>query len=285
MSSLSFPRLLMLWVSLIGFTLSAEEEPRPQVLPDIPYKEGKKLSAYEAERCKLDLYLPAVKSGYPTLVWLHGGGITAGSKEGKHEPGIARHFAESGVAVAMVNYRLSPKAKFPAYIEDSAAAFAWVKKHIGEHGGDANQVFLGGHSAGAYLALMVGLDSRYLRPFGLGTSTIAGMIPVAGQTLTHYTIRQERGLPKDRILADAGAPLHHARRDAPPMLILYADKDMALRAEENELLSAALRQAGHKRLTVKMIKNRDHSSVAHKMADKKDAGFEEVMKFIRAQQP
>ncbi len=282
---MSFVSLCRTWVlSLSFFTLSltAAEKAPPRVLANLPYKTGEALSPYEAERCLLDLYLPAGAQNFPTLVWLHGGGITAGSKDGPHQPEIARHFAQAGIAVASISYRLSPKAKFPAYIEDTAAAFAWVKKHIAEHGGDANRVFLGGHSAGAYLALMAGLDDQYLAAQGLKLTDIAGLVPVAGQTLTHYTIRQERGLPKNRLIADAAAPLNHARKDAPPMLILYADKDMALRAEENELLAAALRQEGHTHLTVKKIKNRDHGSVAHEMAKAGDAGFEQVVKFIQS---
>ncbi|MBB5036123.1 alpha/beta hydrolase [Prosthecobacter dejongeii] len=282
---MSFASLCRTWVlglSLFTLSFAAAENAPPQVLKDLPYKTGTALSAYEAERCLLDLYLPVGAQNFPTLVWLHGGGITAGSKDGPHQPEIARHFAQAGIAVASISYRLSPKAKFPAYIEDTAAAFAWVKKHIAEHGGDADRVFLGGHSAGAYLALMAGLDDQYLAAQGLKLADIAGLVPVAGQTLTHYTIRLERGLPKNRLIADAAAPLNHARKDAPPMLILYADKDMALRAEENELLAAALRQEGHPHLTVKKIKNRDHGSVAHEMAKAGDAGFQQVVKFIQA---
>lgn len=257
------------------------QSPEIKIVTDLSYKAGSKLTAYEAERCKLDLYLPATGQSFPTLVWLHGGGITAGSKDGKQQPSLARHFAENGVAVAMVNYRLSPKATYPAYIEDTAAAFAWVEKHISKYGGATDRIFLGGHSAGAYLALMAGMDDRYLKAFDSKISHIAGLIPIAGQTLTHYTIRIERGLPKDLLIADDASPLHHVRKDAAPMLILYADKDMAMRAEENELLAAALRHAGHPQVTAKMIKNRDHSSVAHDMAEPEDAAFKEVLTFIQ----
>ena len=198
---------------------------------------------------------------------------------------VARHFAGAGVAVACVNYRLSPLAKYPAGIADAAAAFAWVKQHIAEHGGDPARLFLGGHSAGGYLTLMVGLDARYLKANGLDPSAIAGLIPVAGQTLTHYSIREERGLPKDRIIADEAAPLHHVNKDAPPMLILYAENDMAMRAQENELLAAALRQAGHTGTTVRMIKGHDHGSVGNALALPGDEGFTAVMKFILPEKP
>ncbi len=285
LSSTSLCRHLVVWTGLLCIALASAEKPAPQVLAGLAYKSGGDLTPYETERCKLDLYLPAGKKDFPTLVWLHGGGLTGGSKDGKDVVAVARHFAEAGVAVANLNYRLSPKAKYPAYIEDAAAAFAWVKKHIGEHGGKTGKVFIGGHSAGGYLTLMVGLDPSYLKAQGLDTSAIAGMVPVSGQTLTHYTIREERGLPKTRLIADEAAPLYHARKDAPPMLILYADKDMAMRAEENVLLAAALREAGHKQTVNKMIKGRTHGSIGHAMANAGDEGFDQVMKFIQTTAP
>ncbi len=287
----SFPALprfcyfLVLYCSLLGRLESRAESPPVTVQQNLAYKTGEGLTAYEQERCRLDLYLPADRNSFPTLVWLHGGALTSGTKDDGSVVAVARHFADSGVAVACVNYRLIPLAEYPAGIADTAAAFAWVKQHIAEHGGDPSRLFLGGHSAGGYLTLMVGLDARYLKAHGLDTTAIAGLVPVAGQTLTHYSIREERGLPKDRIIADEAAPLHHVRKDAPPMLILYAENDMAMRAQENELLAAALRQAGHTGTTLRMIKGHDHGSVGNGLALPGDEGFAEVMKFILQEKP
>lgn len=275
--------LAVLW--LAAMTCRAQEGGAPGagvlVKQDLPYKTGSGLSAYEQERCKLDLYLPqGGQKNFPTLVWFHGGGLTAGQKDNKETVPIAQVYARAGIAVASVNYRLSPQAKHPAYVEDAAAAAAWVKAHIAEHGGDPSRVFIGGHSAGGYLTLMVGLDPRYLAAHGLKFRDFAGLVPVAGQTLTHYTIRVERGLPKSRIIADEASPLNHARKDAPPMLILYAEKDMALRAEENLLLAAALRAAGHKHVAIHCIPGRNHGTVAHDMVKPGDPAFERVKAFV-----
>lgn len=277
---------LFLTIAISLACLDATMADAPKVLTNLAYKSGDKLSTYETERCKLDLYLPdAATKDFPALVWFHGGGLTAGSKDGKETEAIAHHFASSGIAFASVNYRLSPKATYPAYIEDAAAAFAWVKRHIAEHGGNPKRVFIGGHSAGGYLTLMAGLDEKYLKAYGLKLTDIAGLFPVAGQTLTHYTIRQERGLPKDQIIADDASPLHHARKDAPPMLILYAEKDMALRAEENQLLAAAMRQAGHTQTAIHMIKGRTHGTVGHDLAKPDDKGFKLALQFITSGKP
>ncbi|MEM7235406.1 MAG: alpha/beta hydrolase, partial [Planctomycetota bacterium] len=99
----------------------------PAKILDVAYKSNP-ATDYERERCKLDLYLPQSERGFPTLLWFHGGSIQAGDKAGRIAVDVATRFAESGVAVASVNYRLSPRAKFPAYLEDAAASLAWVRR-------------------------------------------------------------------------------------------------------------------------------------------------------------
>jgi acetyl esterase/lipase len=249
-------------------------------LSDIAYKSGDKLSAYEKERCKLDVYLPVGKKNFATLVWFHGGGITKGSKDSEHTPAIARSLASGGIAVVNVNYRLSPKATYPAYVEDGAAAFAWTLSHIAEHGGDVNRVFIGGHSAGGYLTLLVGLDAHYLKDLGIELSSIAGLIPISPQTMTHYTVREERGIGKYTITADDAAPVFHVRKDTAPILVLYADNDMAARAEECAYFVAIMKGAGNKLVTGKMIADRNHGSVGNNVENEDDAARIEILNFI-----
>ena len=157
-----------------------------KLVANLAYKSGAGLSEYEQQRCKLDLVLPVGRTNFATLVWLHGGGLTGGSKSEGFAKQLARAF---GVAVASANYRLSPLATYPAYLDDAAAAVAWVQGNIAAHGGDTNRVFVGGHSAGAYLTSMVGLDARHLAKHGLGAGALAGLIAVSGQTMTHFTVR------------------------------------------------------------------------------------------------
>ncbi len=251
-----------------------------KLLPDLPYKSGDKLNDYEKERCKLDLCLPVGKTDFPTVIWFHGGGLTGGAKTSATP--LMKSLAAAGVAVASVNYRLSPKAQYPAYIEDSAAAFAWVRANIGAHGGNTNRLFVSGHSAGGYLTFMIGLDARYLRAHGLDLSAIAGLIPVSGQTMTHYTVRQERGIGKFTITADEAAPVFHARKDTPPMLVLYADNDMAGRAEENAYLVAMMKGAGNQRVTGLLVRDRNHGSIGGRLAEAGDPARVAMLEFIEA---
>lgn len=147
-------------VAISVVTTLPAEPPLPdgiRLLTDMAYKQGDALTDYEKERCKLDVYLPKEGQGFATLVWFHGGGLKNGDKDGRKITNdsvktakIARSLAAAGIAVVAPNYRFSPKATFPAYIQDAAAAVAWVRKHIVGYGGDPARIFIGGHSAGGY---------------------------------------------------------------------------------------------------------------------------------------
>jgi acetyl esterase/lipase len=245
---------------------------------NLPYKSGDNLSDYEKERCKLDLYLPEGSSGYATLIWFHGGGLTGGNKDGSRK--LAESLARAGIGVVVPNYRLSPRAKYPSYIEDAAAAVAWTRAHIAGHGGDATRLFIGGHSAGGYLTLMLGMDPHYLRDLGVEPSAIAGLIPFSGQTMTHYTVREERGIGKYTITADEAAPVHFARKDTPPFLVLYADHDMPARAEENAYFVALMKGAGNKNIEGQQITDRTHGSIAGKVTEEGDPARAAMLRFI-----
>lgn len=169
-------------VGLFPLSPCGSAEPAPEeirVVKDIAYKSGDALTDYEKSRCQLDLYLPASGDHFPALVWFHGGALTGGAKDGVKP--IAERFARAGIAVAAVNYRLSPKATYPAYLDDSAAAFAWIKTHAAEQHIDPARVFVGGHSAGGYLTFMLGLDERWLKPYSMAPSDIAGSSRSAGR--------------------------------------------------------------------------------------------------------
>lgn len=248
----------------------------------IAYKEGEAVSEYERSRCLLDLYLPTPGQEFNTLVWFHGGGLTSGSKDGRETRAIAASLARAGVAVVVPNYRLSPQAAFPAYVEDAAAAVAWTLGHIADHGGDARRVFVGGHSAGGYLTLMLGMDARYLKSHGYDRGQLAGLIPVSGQTMTHATVRAERGLGRFSVTADEAAPVRYAAEEhLPPMLIVWAEQDLPARAEENAYLVALLRGANQPHITGVQIADRDHGSVGHRIADEDDPARARILNFIQ----
>ena len=200
-----------------------------------------KKDSYINERCVLDVYYPKDSLSYATIVWFHGGGLSFGQKE------IPEALKEKGVAVIGVNYRLYPKIGAPIYIEDAAAAVAWVFNNIEKYGGDAESIFISGHSAGGYLASMVGLDKKYLQSHDIDANKIAGLIPFSGHTITHFTVREERGIKGTQPIIDDLAPLYHVRPDAPPLLLITGDRELELlgRYEENAYMMRMMRVAGH----------------------------------------
>ena len=229
-----------------------------RLVSDVLYREGKDLTSGMHQRCRLDFYFPANKKNFPTVVWFHGGGLNSG------ERAIPMALRSRGIAVAAVNYRLSPEAKSPAFIEDAAAAVAWTFKNIAHYGGAPEKVFVSGHSAGAYLALMVGLDGRWLSPYGINPNRIAGLAPLSPQVITHFTIRDERGIAEKTPVVDDLAPLFHVRGDAPPMLLVTGDRERELmgRYEENAYFWRMLKLAGAKDLTFHELQGFSHGGMA-----------------------
>jgi acetyl esterase/lipase len=214
--------------------------------------------AYISSQCTLDVYYPKGAKNVSTIVWFHGGGLTGGSKE------IPKALMEKGYTIVGVEYRLSPKATAPAYIEDAAAAVAWVYQHISNYGGSTNLIFVSGHSAGGYLGMMITLDKKYLSKYGIDANSIAGLIPFSGQAITHFTIRKERGIKETQPTIDEYAPLYFVRPDAPPMLLITGDREMELlgRYEENAYLNRMMKLAGHKRTRLYELDGFDHGGMA-----------------------
>lgn len=263
------------WMVLLQSMAWAAE---PVVQKDLPYKSGDNLTEYEQTRCKLDVYSPADAKDAPVFIWFHGGGLTAGSKNGGGR--LAASLNAAGMVFVSPNYRLNPEVSYPAYIEDAAAVVAWTHQHIAEYGGDPNRLFISGHSAGGYLTMMVGMDPHYLQDVGVPTTAIAGLIPVSGQTVTHFTVRKERGLGFYTLIADDAAPLRWVRRDLPPMLVIYADHDMTYRCEENALLVKALQGAKHPDVQGLMGQDRDHGTIASKLVNDDDPARVALLKFV-----
>ncbi|MCU0364644.1 MAG: alpha/beta hydrolase [Ignavibacteriaceae bacterium] len=209
---------------------------------------------YKNERCKLDLYYPTNTKNFPVVVWFHGGGLTGGEKE------IPEALKEKGFAVVGVNYRISPKVKAPEYIEDAAAAVAWVFRNINNYGGDTSIIFVSGYSAGGYLVKMLGLDRKWLAVHGVEADKIAALISLSGHAITHFTIREERGIPGTQPIIDEFAPLYHVRKDAPPLILITGDRELELlgRYEENAYLMRMMKLNGHQKTKLYELDGYDH---------------------------
>lgn len=250
-------KIIFLLLLNISFFVSAQQqytiEKGIHYYPDTVNKSDK----YIDSQCSLDIYYPRNSKSFATIIWFHGGGLTGGSKE------IPQALLEKGFAVVGVEYRLSPKVKAALCIEDAAAAIAWTFQHIENYGGRSDLIFLSGHSAGAYLTMMVGLNKKYLAKYKIDANQIAGNISFSGQTITHFTIRKEMGIKETQPLIDEYAPLYFVRPDAPPLVLITGDPEMELlgRYEENAYMWRMMKLAGHKRTTIFKLEGFDHGSM------------------------
>ncbi|WP_316825424.1 alpha/beta hydrolase [Pedobacter miscanthi] len=225
---------------------------------DIPYYENTNTAdSYRNEKCRLDIYYPSTFNNFPLVIWFHGGSLTGGKKD------IPKALLEKGFAVVSVDYRLSPKVTAPAYIEDAAAAVAWVFKNIKRYGGNPDQIILSGHSAGAYLGLMITLDKSYLGKYGIEPDRIAELVPLSPQAITHFTVRSENGISNLQPTIDKYAPLFFVRPDAPKMLLITGDREIELlgRYEENAYLQRMFKLSGHKQCRLLELQGFNHGTM------------------------
>lgn len=182
-----------------------------------------------------DLHMPDDPAA-PVLVYFHGGGLESGER-GEH-PELVAALVGAGIGVVAAGYRLYPDARYPEFVEDAAACVAWA---LEEYAG--RPIYVGGTSAGAYLAMMLRFDPRWLSAHGVVSTAVAGWVFDAGQPTTHFNVLRERGTDPGRVVVDHAAPLFHVGPDtAPsPTLILLAEDDIAGRREQTDLLVATLR--------------------------------------------
>ena len=136
--------------------------------------------------------------------------------------------------------------------------------HASEYGGDPSAVFVAGHSAGGYLASMIGLDRSWLRKYGVEADSIAGIIPYSGQVITHFALRRSRGMSELQPSVDEFAPLYHVRKDAPPYIIITGDSEMELfgRYEENAYMWRMMKLVGHPDVRLYKLDGYNHGDMA-----------------------
>ncbi|MGC4004895.1 MAG: alpha/beta hydrolase [Pirellulales bacterium] len=204
----------------------------------------------------------------PTVVWFHGGGLTGGSKD------MPAGFKNQPLIFVTANYRLLPKASATDAIEDAAAAVAWAITNVERLGGDPKKIYVSGHSAGGYLALMLGMNAAYLEKHGLKNTDLAGLYPVSAMATTHFAILEaelaKSGKTKpaefrrtNPIVVDAFAPLFYSDRKLPPIALLCGDPkvEWPARVEENQLLAAMLRTVkDHNAVDFQSYPDTDHGS-------------------------
>lgn len=226
------------------------------------------------ERQKLDLYLPKGKTGYPLVLFLHGGGFSKGDRKDAAQFGEA--LAKQGIGVAAVGYRLYPEAKHPQQIQDAAKAFAWLRSNAEKRGWRTDAIFVAGHSAGGHLAALLGTDDQYLKAEKLAPSDVRGVVVLSGAYVVPEARKDVFG---DEAARKAASPLTHVKAGAPAFLLVYADKDAPGRDTETKTFAAAL--LGVKaHVAVVEAKDREHGTLFTKITTGDPTG-DSVVAFVQ----
>jgi acetyl esterase/lipase len=210
------------------------------------------------ERQKLDIWVPTAPSKKPrdVIVFFYGGSWNSGDRE--LYGFVGRALAARGYIVVLPDYRLVPEVRFPGFVEDGAAAVAWVQKNIASYGGNPARINLSGHSAGAHIAALLTLDQHWLKAAGAADHAVHSLAgPYDFLPFTSDASRAAFGQMPDPMPSQ---PITFARKDAPPMLLLSGSVDTTVKPRNGTALAAAQAKLGAKARTL-LYKGLGHSDI------------------------
>ena len=244
-------------VCLLFFSLSvAAAQEKGTVVKDIEF------ANVDGQSLKLDLYLPANPKGSSLVVWIHGGGWRAGSKNSCYISWLSQH----GYTVASISYRFTDVAQFPAQLHDCKGAVRWLRAHAGEYGYQAGRIGISGASAGGHLAALVGTTAGNRKLEG----TVGGNLDQSSRVqavadffgATDFVLRSKTqpsrankegsvvynllggGADEKVKLAKQASAAYHVSTDDPPLLIFHGDMDKTVLLDQSQAIERAYKKAG-----------------------------------------
>lgn len=201
----------------------------------------------------------------PVLVFFYGGAWVKGRRE--EYAFVARAYAARGFVVVLPDYRKVPAVRFPSFVEDGAAAVRWVHDHIASYGGDPGGIVLSGHSAGAYIAVMLALDRRYLAAAGVDPGIVRAAAGLAGP-YDFYPFDSPRAVAAMGDAPDPRAtqPISFARADAPPLWLATGTADQEVRPRNSVALAAREEALGSRTTILREYPGLSHNDVLMALA-------------------
>jgi len=244
---------------------------------DIAYAPG--------DRHGLDIYVSlAPGAPRPVVVFFHGGGYDSGDKADLAWLGAA--LARRGYVVVVPDFRLYPQVIWPAFLQDCAAAVRWTRDNAARYGGDPSKLVLMGHSSGAYNAISLAVDRRWLGEVGMDPdrdlrAAVGLSGPYDDMQTTNLKIQTIFG-PK-RQWPDT-QPVNHAHGRSPPLLLITGDRDDIVDPVESDMLAENVRKSGG---VVKLIHypTLDHTGTLEALVPQKGKNpqvMDDVTAFISA---
>ncbi len=229
---------------------------------------------------RLDVYRPdEADDRAPVVIFFYGGGWREGAREDFEF--VASSLTESGMVVVIPDYRLYPDVQFPTFVEDGAAATAWVFDNLERLGSAPDRVFLMGHSAGAHVAALLALDERYLDDAGVD-GALRGWIGLSGP---YDFLPLESGYLLDvfpEVSREASQPINYVSPGDPAALLIHGGDDTTVEPGNTGRLAARLRESDVD-VTVEIYEDLGHAALAASLAPPLDfiaATLEESRRFI-----
>lgn len=244
--------------------------------------------AYGAlNRQQLDVYVPAIMAApakRPVIVFFYGGSWDSGSKDSYLF--VAEALTSKGFIAVIPDYRVYPEVIYPEFLNDGASAFQWTKDNIEKYGGDVNNIFVAGHSAGAHIAAMLAFDQTWLATQKLSTTSIRGFIGLAGpyDFLPLTSARLKEIFPSNEIQV-LSQPIRYARGNGPSALLLAGDADTVVALKNTRNFSARIRELNG-RVKEKYYVGMGHVKIVTALAAPFRDGqtvLDDIAEFVRAE--
>ena len=217
------------------------------------------------ERRTLDVYVPESRPNRaPVIVFFYGGGWSSGAKGDYSFAGDA--FAAQGFVTFVPDYRVYPEVRFPGFVEDAASALRWVQANASRYGGDPERIVLVGHSAGAHIAMLTALDSRYAEAAEFDRASVRGVVGIAGPYgFDNFNMPLLRNVFGEAEEPMATMPVQFASSDGPPLLLLHGDRDARVPVRSSTRMYEVATQAGQA-AEIKIYPGIDHPGIMQAIA-------------------
>jgi len=212
-------------------------------IPTDGYARHTNVAYGDHQRQALDVYVPTgLSKPAPVLLFFYGGSWQSGKKD--YYRFVGQAFASQGFVTVIADYRLYPEVYFPEFMDDAAKALVYVHAHIGEYGGDRKNIFVAGHSAGAFNAIMLAANSDYVTRAGGKPSWIRGAIGIAGPyDFLPMTDPDIIALFSKQPSAKT-QPIHYITRAMPPTFLATGDADDTVLPRNSRNVAAKMKSVG-----------------------------------------
>jgi acetyl esterase/lipase len=212
-----------------------------------------------AHGLKLDVYAPHDAAHAPVIVFFYGGSWEEGRRRWYRYVGEA--LASQGIVGVIPDYRKFPEVRFPTFMTDAANATKWTFAHAEEFGGDAQRIFVMGHSAGGHIAALLACDKRYLAAVDLVPRDLAGLIGLAGAyAFLPYEDDEAEIFGDDAKGRYDSQPINFVDGDEPPMLLLQGRDDDEVTPNNAEVM-AERAHAMNGTAVLKLYSDTDHGDL------------------------